>query len=107
MSELDLERIAVALTRIAAAFDQYNILYRKQLELEHPPEKPKRAPEVISTESERQEQFSDVADEQWMRDTERAIGEPSRFQKRFEQTEAARQPPAPRRRRTVAVPEGH
>lgn len=104
---VNLERIATALTRLAQAFDQYNILTRERLDREYPLEKPKRAPEVISTESERSEQFSDAPSDEWMRDTEAALPGPSRFEQRFSQTDAATKPEAPRRRRAVAVPEVH
>lgn len=102
---VNLERIAAALTRLATAFEQYNVISRERLKHEFPPEKAKRVPEVIATKSERREQYSDVPDDQWMRDTEAAIPEASRFQKRFDETEHPA--PAPRRKRTVAVPEVH
>lgn len=104
---VNLERIATALGRIAAAFEQYNVICRERLRHEFPPEKAKRAPEVIRIESERREQFSDVATDEWMRDTQAALPEPSRFQKRFAETDAAHAKPAPRRRRAVEVPEVH
>lgn len=106
---VNLDRIATALTKLAQAIDQYNILYRRQLDLEHPQEKPKRAPEVISTTDERREQFSDRATDQWMRETEAAMPPEtaSRFQKRFNETDAAHAKPAPRRRRAVEVSEVH
>lgn len=102
---VNLERIAAALARLATAFEQHNIICRERLQHEFPPEKAKRAPEVIRIEDERREQFSDAASEEWMRETEAAIPGPSRFQKRFNQTEHPA--PAPRRKRTVAVPEVH
>ena len=106
---VNLERIATALVRLAAAFDQYNILYRARLKLEFPPEKAKRAPEVIATESERREQYSDQPSDQWMRDTQAALDnqEPSRFQKRFNQAGNSDRPAAPLRRRVAEVPEVH
>lgn len=107
MSELDIERIATALTKLAAAFDQYNILYRKRLDLEHPPPKAKRAPEVITTRSERQEQFSDNATDEWLRETQAAIPEPSRFQKRYDRSPDKQTVETPRRRRVVEVPKEH
>lgn len=102
---VNLERIATALTRLAAAFDQYNIICRERLNREFPREKAKRAPEIINTESERREQFSDKPTDEWLRETLAATPETSRFQKRFDESPNKQPEQAPRKRRAVTVPE--
>jgi len=100
---VNLERLATAFEKIAAALEARNRIELDRLAKSFPPEKEKRAAEVISPDKDKREHYSDRADPEWFEATEAAL--PSRFQKKFDSGNQAK--PVEKRRRVVEVPTKH
>lgn len=100
---ISLDRIATAFEKIAAALEHRNRIELDRLAKLFPPEKEKRA-EVINTDRDKREQYSDKGSPDWFDETEAATPQ-SRFQERFHTDSSANKTkPVEKRRRVVEVP---
>lgn len=103
---INLDRLATAFEKIAVALQERNRIELDRLAKSFPPEKEKRAAEVIHPEKDKREQYSDRGSPEWFDETEKALPD-SKFKLRFDaankQTEASPQ----KRRRVVEVPTKH
>jgi hypothetical protein len=100
---VNLERLATAFEKIAASLAERNIIEREKMARQFPLEKPKRAAEIIDPKAEKEREFSDHADPEWFRETERAV--PSRFQERLDAAKTSKpRSSEPARARTAPVP---
>ena len=100
-----MQRIAAALEGIVEALAKRNMIEQERLEKEFPPERAKRAAEIIRSDD-RAEQFSDKPTDQWLAETEAAAG-PSRFAQRLAEAHPQGEAVRPKRKRTVEVPQGY
>ena len=98
---INLERLATAFEKIAAALQERNTIERDRLVKLFPPEKEKRAAEVIHPEQDKRDEYSDRADSGWFEATEAALPQ-TRFKERFDKANPQRT--AEKRRRTLEVP---
>jgi len=99
---INLERIATAFERIAAALEARNRIELDRLAKLFPPEKEKRAAEILDPKQDKRKQYSDRADSDWFDETEAALPK-SRFQEKYDQTNPPRT--GEKRRRAVEVPQ--
>jgi len=74
---VNLERLATAFERIAAVLERLVILEERK----NPPEREKRAAEIIRPDEDQREQLSDKPSPGWLKETEEVA---SRFQKRLD-----------------------
>ena len=98
---VNLERLATAFEKIAAALQERNTIERDRLVKLFPPEKEKRAAEVIHPEQAKRDEYSDRANPEWFDETEAALPK-SRFQERLDKANPPRV--VEKRRRAVEVP---
>ena len=98
---VNLERLATAFEKIAAALEHRNRIELDRLAKSFPPEKEKRAAEIIHPEQDKRNEYSDRADSGWFEATEAALPK-SRFQERLDKTNPPRV--SEKRRRVVEVP---
>lgn len=101
---VNLERLATAFEKIAAALEHRNRIELDRLAKSFPPEKEKRAAEIIHPEQAKRDQYSDRADSEWFDETEAALPQ-TRFKQRFDAANKGNQGgTAEKRRRVVEVP---
>ena len=101
---VNLERLATAFEKIAAALENRNRIELDRLGKQYPPEREKRAAEIIRPDDERRQQFSDRASPEWIEETENALPQKkSRFEEKFESTGGPK-PVVEKKRRAVEVP---
>lgn len=103
---VNLERLATAFEKLATALDRLATIEHDKFVKQYPPEREKRAAEVIKPDSDKREQYSDKGDPDWFNETEKAAGTPSRFEQRRidqESEKGAKEPDAPKRRGTAPI----
>ena len=98
---INLERLATAFEKIAAALEHRNRIELDRLAKSFPPEREKRAAEIIHPDEDKRKEYSDRAEPGWFEATEAALPK-SRFQEKFDQANPPRT--AEKRRRVVEVP---
>ena len=103
---VNLERLATAFEKIAAALQERNRIELDRLAKSFPPEKEKRAAEVINVEKDKRDQYSDRANSEWFDETEAALP-PSKFKSRFDAANKQTEASPEKRRRVVEVPAKH
>jgi hypothetical protein len=103
---VNLERLATAFEKIAVALQERNRIELDRLGKLFPPEKEKRAAEVIHPEQDKREQYSDRATPEWFDQTEAALP-PSKFKTRFDAANKQTEAGTAKRRRVVEVPTKH
>lgn len=98
---VNLERLATAFEKLADAMTRIAVVAERV----YPPEKEKRAAEIIDPNADRRDLYGDRARPEWFDETEQALPGKSRFQQRFdEQHPEGAQPAKPAKRRVAAVP---
>lgn len=97
---VNLERLASAFEKIADALTRLATVEERKF----PPEREKRAAEIIRPEEDKREQYSDKGTDKWFAETEKATA-PSRFQQRLDQqsAEGPKDSTAAKGRRTAPV----
>lgn len=103
---INLERLATAFEKIAAALEHRNRIELDRLAKSFPPEKEKRAAEVINPDKDKRDQYSDRAESGWFNETEAALPE-SRFKNRYDAANKQTEENPAKRRRVVEVPAKH
>lgn len=88
--ERAMEKLALAMNRIADAIAKIAGLQEKRFQKDFPVAKPKRPAVIERPGDEKEKQYSDRADSEWVAETEKVA---SRFQQRFDETPEAEPKP--------------
>lgn len=81
---INLQRLASAFEKIAAAMEESNRIERERLTHEFPEKKPAKPAEVIDPNEDRKQLLSDRPTDKWLEETEEALPQ-SRFAKRLDE----------------------
>ena len=101
---INFERLATAFEKIALALEARNRIELDRLAKSFPPEREKRAAEIIHPDEDKRKEYSDRAGADWFEDAEAALPQ-TRFKQRFDAANKGNQGgTAEKRRRVVEVP---